>query len=102
MPLTFYYRWDTLRDEDSDTFMLGLGARLRALDTVYIVAEYVPRVNGFDPGADYISVGFEKRVGGHLFQINISNSLGVTPVQLAQGGHVDHWFIGFNIARKLY
>ncbi len=92
----------TLPGDDSDTFMVGLGARLRVLETVYVVAEYVPRVKGFDQGADHISVGFEKRVGGHIFQLNISNSLGVTPVQLAQGGDLHDWFIGFNIARKLY
>ncbi len=90
------------RGDASDTFMVGLGARLRVLDTVYVVAEYVPRVSGFDQGADHISVGFEKRVGGHIFQLNFSNSLGVTPVQLAQGGDMNDWFIGFNIARKFY
>ena len=90
------------RGEDDNTLMVGLGARLRVLDTTYVVAEYVPRVHGFSQGDDHLSFGFEKRIGGHTFQLNVSNSLGVTPVQLAQGGDMNDWFIGFNIARKLY
>jgi len=88
--------------EDEDTLVVGLGSRIRIFDTVYVVAEYVPRVSGFNNGNNHISFGFEKRVGGHLFQINFSNGLGATPMQIAQGGDNGNWFIGFNIARKFY
>ena len=76
--------------------MLGLGARVRVLDTVSVVAEVLPRLYGFDQGEEYVSVGVEKQAGGHVFQLNVSNSIGTTPVQLAQGASQD-WFIGFNI-----
>ncbi len=89
-------------DDDDSTFMLGLGARLRVRPTVYLIGEYVPRFTGFDDGAHHISFAIEKRVGGHTFQLNFSNSLGSTPAQIAQGGSTDDWFIGFNIARKFY
>ena len=89
-------------DDDDNTFMLGLGARLRVRPTVYLLGEYVPRFSGFDDGAHHISFAIEKRAGGHTFQLNISNSLGTTPAQIAQGGSNDDWFIGFNIARKFY
>ena len=88
--------------EDDDTLIVGLGARIKMLNTVYVVAEYVPRVSGFNNGNNHISFGLEKRVGGHLFQINVSNGLGATPMQIAQGGDNGNWFIGFNIARKFY
>ena len=88
--------------DNEDTLIVGLGVRIQVLDTVYVAAEYVPRVSGFDNGDNHSSVGLEKRVGGHLFQLNLSNGLGATPAQVAQGGDNGNWFIGFNIARKFY
>ena len=88
--------------DDDDTLMVGLGARLRVRPTVYLVGEYVPRIAGFDLGSHHASFAIEKRVGGHSFMINFSNSLGTTPAQIAQGASKDDWFIGFNIARKFY
>ena len=70
--------------------------------SVYLVAEYAPRVSGFSSGDDHLSVGIEKRVGGHLFQVNLSNGLGNTPAQIAGGADRHDWFIGFNITRKFY
>lgn len=87
---------------DDDTFMLGLGARVRVRPTVFVVGEFVPRITGFDLGSDFASFAIEKRAGGHLFQLNFSNSLGVTPVLIAQGASEDDWFIGFNITRKFF
>ena len=85
-----------------DSFLLGLGTRIRASAGVYLVGEYVPRVNGFSSGDDHISFGVEKRAGGHLFQVNVSNGLGNTPAQIAGGVDRNDWFIGFNISRKFY
>lgn len=93
--------------EDTDnnhTLMLGIGGRLRLGESnVYIVAEAAPRLAGFDAGVDHISVAIEKRYGGHVFQLNISNSLGTTMRQLARGGpSSEDWFIGFNLARRFF
>ena len=41
-------------------------------------------------------------MGGHAFQLNVSNSFGTTLGQLARGGAPGGWYIGFNIARKFY
>ena len=46
-------------------------------------------------GDPHLSVGIGKVVGGHAFQLNVSNSLGSTFGQVAQGGSEDDWFIGF-------
>ena len=88
--------------DDNDTFIVGLGARLRVRPTVYVVAEGVPRF-GYDPDFTYVSFGIEKRAGGHSFQLNFSNGFGTTLAQLARGG-ADHdtWFLGFNISRKFF
>ncbi len=37
--------------DDNDTFLLGIGGRIRIRPTVYVVAEIVPRLSGFDPGS---------------------------------------------------
>ena len=88
--------------DDNDTFIIGLGARLRIRPTVYLVGEAVPRF-GYEPDTVYASFGIEKRAGGHSFQLNFSNGFGTTLAQLARGGlDNDQWFIGFNISRKFF
>jgi hypothetical protein len=86
---------------ERDTFMIGLGARVRVLSTVYVVGEYVPRVAGYTTHRDQASVAVEKRVGGHVFQLNVSDALGTTLGQIARGDvGVEGWHLGFNISRK--
>jgi hypothetical protein len=89
--------------EDNDTFVIGLGARVRLRPSVYLFVEGAPRVAGFDPGVTHVSFGIEKRSGGHLFQLNFSNNLGTTFAQIARGGFdSDDWHLGFNISRKFF
>jgi Membrane bound beta barrel domain (DUF5777) len=88
--------------EDNDSFLLGVGGRIRIRPTVYLVGEIVPRV-GFDPGVTGGSFAIEKRAGGHVFQLNFSNTTSSTIGQLTRGGiSNDTWFLGFNISRKFY
>jgi hypothetical protein len=88
---------------ENDTVMLGAAARLRVLSTVYLLGEIVPRVSGYDPGVSHASFAIEKRVGGHAFQLNVSNSFGTTIGQLSRGGFTnDDWYLGFNISRKFF
>jgi hypothetical protein len=89
--------------DDNDTFIIGLGTRLRIRPTVYVLIEGAPRVAGYAPGVDHISVALEKRSGGHNFQLNFSNSFGTTLADIARGGQSnDDWYIGFNISRKFF
>jgi Membrane bound beta barrel domain (DUF5777) len=88
-------------DEDN-TFVIGLGARLRVRPTVYVVFEAAPRF-GYDPGSTHLSFGVEKRAGGHAFQLNFGNDLATTMAPMARGGFdYENWFIGFNISRKFF
>ncbi|HXH06334.1 MAG TPA: DUF5777 family beta-barrel protein [Vicinamibacterales bacterium] len=92
-----------LEQQDDSTLFIGIGARARLSPSVYVVAEVLPRIAGFAPGAPQASVGIEKRAGGHLFQLNVSNGLGTTLGQLARGGVSGRdWFLGFNITRKFF
>lgn len=86
---------------DDSTFMIGLGARIRISSTAYLVGEFTPRVAGYKPGVNHGGFAIEKRVGGHMFQLNFSNSWSTTMGQMARGGF-DDWFLGFNISRKFF
>ena len=88
--------------EHNDTWLLGLGVRLRVRPTVYVVAELVPRT-GFEPAVNHATFGVEKRAGGHVFQLNFSNGIGTTMGQIARGGTAyDNWHLGFAISRKFF
>jgi len=88
--------------DDNDTFMVGLGARIRVRPTVNFVAEFIPR-SGNTPGVNHGTFGIEKVVGGHTFQLNFSDGFGTTMGQLARGGTAkDNWYLGFNISRKFF
>ena len=88
--------------DENDTFLLGVGGRIRVRPTVYLVAEGVPRF-GYQPGVNYYSFGIERRAGGHSFQLNFGNGFGTTMSQVAIGGVTnDDLFIGFNISRKFF
>jgi hypothetical protein len=78
-------------------------------NSAYLVAEVIPRLGGYkgnrgsgDSGTQ-AAFAIEGRVGGHVFQFNVSNNLGTTPAQTARGrqGRSD-WYIGFNLSRKFY
>jgi hypothetical protein len=94
-----------LADEPDHSALLGLAGRYRLTPNgrAYVFAEFVPRVAGFDAGVHHFSFGIEERIGRHVFQFNVSNSLGTTMGQLARGGpDGNDWFIGFNLTRKFY
>jgi hypothetical protein len=89
--------------DDNDTFMVGVGARVRIRPTVYLVGEIAPRPTGYRPGVNHASFAIEKRAGGHTFQLNFSNSFATTRGQMAVGGRSnDDWYLGFNISRKFF
>jgi uncharacterized beta barrel domain-containing protein DUF5777 len=88
--------------DNNDSFVLGVGGRFRIRRTVYVVVEAAPRVAGYDPDTTHWTVGLEKLVGGHLFQVNFSNGVGTTISQVARGGTRDDVFLGFNITRKFW
>jgi hypothetical protein len=95
---------ETDATENRHTMLLGVGTRIRLGQTrTYVVIEAAPQIAGYDAGIDHISVGIEKRAGGHMFQLTIANALGTTLRQVARGGpHRDDWFIGFNLTRRFF
>jgi len=97
--------------DHNDTFMVGVGARVRVRPTVYLVGEVSPRASGYKPGSTHGGFAIEKRAGGHTFQLNFSDSFGTTMGQIARGGvtgidsnqaETRNWYMGFNISRKFF
>jgi hypothetical protein len=101
--------------DENDSFILGLAGRLRLGEVYAITGEAVPRLSGHEHQATQVNFAFERRAGGHNFQINFGNALGSTLAQVARGGgavhheHGEHggeegrqWYIGFNLSRKFY
>jgi hypothetical protein len=87
---------------DTDTFIGGVGLRVRIRPTLYVVGEMMPRA-GYKPGVNQMAAAIEKRSGGHSFQINFSNGFQITPGQVTRGGTSnDDWYLGFNITRKFF
>ena len=87
----------------SNTLLLGVSARLRLTSGAYVVGSWTPRASGFRPGVSMKTFGIEKRLRGHVFQLNVSNSLGTTVSEMARGASNDRdWFLGFNISRKFF
>jgi hypothetical protein len=84
----------------SDTWFTGLGTRVRFSRSGYVVAEFTPRIAGYDPNKGVWGFGVEKRTGGHTLQLNITNSFGTTLGQIARGGSPHDVYLGFNITRK--
>lgn len=107
----------TVSGEDEDPLVtLGLGGRARVHDNVSLIAEWVPIVSGFTRSRtfgnenrfDSWGGGIEIAVGGHVFQVTISNSVGVATDQYLRGGDQDiqdffegDFRLGFNIYRVL-
>jgi hypothetical protein len=91
-----------MQNLDRDTFLVGIGGRVRVSSTVYFVGEVAPRASGYRPDKAAYGFAIEKRAGGHLFQLNVHNGQGMTFGQLARGRFSDSLYLGFNLARKFF
>lgn len=86
------------------TGFVGIGARGRVHGDTYLVFEVSPRLGGtvFADGSPEYAFAIEKRVGGHVFQLQFGNSSDVTYAQIAHGGVPGGLYFGFNLSRKFF
>jgi len=98
---------------DNNQFAMGMGAKVRVSPTVTLTADYLlpfseflndrPEIQGVNSYYHPIGLGVELEVGGHIFQINATNSEAIlinnmlqrSPTSLDAGG----WRLGFCIVR---
>ena len=103
-------------DGEGPLVTVGLAGRWRFHRTMSLVGEWVPIVSGYtrtttfgnDNRFDSWGGGLEIAVGGHVFQIVLSNSVGLATDQYMRGGDLDarelldgEIRLGFNIFRLL-
>ena len=93
--------WDS---PSEGTFALGTGGRWMIFNDFSIIWEWVPSLAGYKNNSNGWGLGIEKKSGGHVFQVFILNSIGLTSDQFIPGGDfiLRDWDlrIGFNIFRK--
>lgn len=91
--------------ENNDMFILGIGGRIKVSRSVAITSEYYHRFNIRDNNPYYnsIGVGVDIETGGHVFQIVLTNTQGLTERAFLTEttGQVSNGDIhlGFNITR---
>lgn len=103
---------ETAGDEDV-LLTIGLGGKWRFYQNVSLVAEWVPIVSGYARTLTFGNVnrfdswggGLEISIGGHVFQVVVTNSVGLATDQYLRGGDLDiesgDVRLGFNIFRLL-
>jgi hypothetical protein len=91
--------------ENNDIFALGIGGRMKVSRSVALTTEFYHRFNISDvnPTKDVIGFGIDIETGGHVFQLVITNTRGLTErAWLTES--TDDFFkgaihLGFNITR---
>jgi hypothetical protein len=62
----------------NDFYSLGTGLRVRLSKRVNLITEYYHRFNKLTGYDDPLTMGFDIETGGHVFQLNVTNSTGMT------------------------
>jgi len=89
----------------NDIFAVGAGARLKLTQRSSINVEYYYQLPGYKLPGTYntFSIGYEIETGGHVFQLHLSNSTGMTE-RTVIAENTGRWskgdiHFGFNISR---
>jgi hypothetical protein len=98
---------DPTGDPASDSFStaIGLGGTVRITPGQSIDVEWVTTLGGFrhPEAVDQWQVYWDMKVGGHVFQLGVTNTVSYTPDQMAPGalktGRKSEVRLGFNIVR---
>jgi len=105
MPGLVHRNFVVATTDPNDTYSVGIGGRIKITNRTSFNAEYYYRIPGTEQAGTYnsIAIGFDIETGGHIFQLQITNSKGMIEPYLitATSGDVmkgDIYF-GFNINR---
>ncbi len=67
-----------LASEPNDLYALGLGGRIKLTQRLALTGDYFYVFNNTDPTAiNPLSLGIDIETGGHVFQLHVSNSVGM-------------------------
>lgn len=103
MPTMIHYNVVPLATNQNDLFSMGVGGRVKLTQRLSVNAEYYYQINRFSGMKNSLSFGFDIETGGHVFQLHVTNSTGMTErtfITETDGswGNGDIHF-GFNISR---
>jgi hypothetical protein len=105
MPTIVHYNLVQSSEDPNDLFSIGIGARQRITRRISINTEYYYQLPGsqFINARNSLSLGFDIETGGHVFQLHITNSQGMTErtfINETYGGwDQGDLLFGFNISR---
>jgi hypothetical protein len=77
-PTLIHYNIVDTKTIPNDFYSLGLGFRQRISKRVNFTTEYYHRFNTLDGYYNPLSMGVDIETGGHVFQLHVSNSTGMT------------------------
>jgi len=66
-----------LTKEDNDLFSLGISGRVKISKRVAITGDYYHQFNKLEGRTNSLSLGFDIETGGHVFQLHLTNSIGM-------------------------
>jgi hypothetical protein len=103
--MVHYNQVDKISDQN-DTYAVGALGRYKFTRRTAFTFEYMARVNKFSRSETYydsMGIGLDIETGGHVFQVHLTNSLGITENQFVTKT-TDNWAkggmrLGFNISR---
>jgi len=91
--------------ENNENFLLGIGGRLKVSRSISLTTEYYHRLNPVtnDPYYNSLGFGIDIETGGHVFQLVMTNSRGLTErafLTETTGNFFDgDIHLGFNVTR---
>jgi hypothetical protein len=94
-----------LETDPNDIYAIGFGGRLALSRRVSLTWDYFYVYNGLTPNVNYfpLSVGFDIETGGHVFQLNFSNSIGMNEraflTETTNSWSKGDVLFGFNLSR---
>jgi hypothetical protein len=77
-PTLFHYNLVEKSSMPNDFLSLGISSRIRLSKRVNLTGEYFYRFTKLDGYQNSLSVGFDIETGGHVFQLHVTNSTGMT------------------------
>ena len=89
-----------------NTLALGTGGRYLFKKNISIICEWMPVLSGYKTSSNSWGLGLEYKTGGHVFQLFVNNSTGLTSDQYISGGDLklfdNDYRLGFNIFRYFW
>jgi hypothetical protein len=103
--MVHYNQVDNITDRN-DTYAIGFLGRYKFTKRTAVTFEYMARANKYTNATTYydsMGIGLDIETGGHVFQVHLTNSLGITENQFIPRTS-DSWSdggirLGFNISR---